>query len=322
MDGVGAVGRAVQVEEANEGETGASQLRRSTDRTVAATQVVDFGQEGQRYARSLGGLVEVYRDAQVRVVSDAGMTSAQGHALADRVEEAYRFDARKQHWPDTEPLGKTITVAALSRGAFAQVTGDTSGSVAGVTTSPDVFAMPASQATRRSADGDATIAHELGHVQDLREAGRRISQVPIYLQEGKEYLLGDMYPSSRGATGHSLQSVTWELGRISGADALDVMRNFRTVRDEAEAGPLGFRGEVVGALFVEFLRTRLNGGTPDAIGKVADVIADVGQGATYGEAFKARFKVAPAEAEAAFVRYVAQTTGNPWERLRGTLYDG
>jgi hypothetical protein len=321
MNKVGAAVGAVGVSAVNEDESEQPSLRRLAS-AQATSEVVDFGEEGRRYARSVGGLVEVYRDAQVRVVTDAAMTQAQGRALASRVEEAYRFDSKKQHWPDNAPLAKTITIAALSREAFAQVTGDTTGSVAGVTTSPDVFALPASQATRRTADGDATIAHELGHIQDLREGGQGIDQVPIYLQEGKEYLLGDMFPASRGATGHSLQSQTWELGRISGAEALDVMRNFRTVRDEAEAGPLGFRGEVVGALFVEFLRTRLNGGTPDAIGKVADVIADVGQGASYAQAFKAQFKVTPAEAETAFVRYVAQTTGNPWERLRGTLYYG
>lgn len=321
MDGVRGAGRSAWVLAANEGE-GDAPSRQRPARAKVANEVVDFGEDGQRYARSVGGLTEVYRDAQVRVVSDAGLTQAQGHALAARVEEAYRFDAQKQHWPDPRPLRETITVAALSRGAFAEVTGDTSGSVAGVTTSPDVFAMPAAQATRRTADGDATIAHELGHIQDLREGGDAIDQVPIYLQEGKEYLLGDLYPASRGATGHSLRPQTWELARISGEEALDVMRNFRTLRDEAEAGPLGFRGEVVGALFVEFLRTRLNGGTSDALGKVADVIADVGQGASYAEAFQARFKVSPSEAEEAFVRYVAQTTGNPFERLRGTLYYG
>ncbi len=231
-------------------------------------------------ARVTGDVIEIFHDAQVRVFSDAGLTRAQGEALAHRVEAAYTFDKKLQHWDRPAALAKPITVAALSDEKFAQVTGDRSGRVAGITTGPDVFAMPARVATRRNADDDDTIAHELGHVQDLREGGSNISQVPIYLQEGKEYLLGDRYPASHGQATRSRASVANELARISGSDALWVLNRFRTVADEAHAGSRGFLGETVGALYVEFLRTRLKGGKPDAIARVADVISGVGRGVT------------------------------------------
>src|SRR5207253_3037682 len=102
---------------------------------------------------------------------------------------AYQFDSSVQRWDDATKLDEQITVAVLSTRAFEQLTGDSGGRVAGVTTGPNVFAVPARAVQDHSADTENTIAHELGHIQDLREAGRNIQHVPIYLQEGKEYLL-------------------------------------------------------------------------------------------------------------------------------------
>lgn len=273
-----------------------------------------------RPVMTAGTVVEVFHDKAVRVVSDAAMTFAQGQALAARIEEAFRYDLDRQHWSERAPLNKPLTVAALSREGFYQLTGDQTGSIAGVTTGPNVFAVPMSTALHPSDDGDSVIAHELGHVQDIREAGARISRVPIYLQEGKEYLLGDSYPAYRGHTQHDLSSVSEELSRVSAVEAEAVMRHFRTVKDEAHAGFQGFRDEVVGALFVEFLRTRFEGGKTDAIPRIAELIVEVGKGQTYDQAFRSQFGKGAAEAEKAFVQYVATTEGNRSERLRGTLY--
>ena len=85
-------------------------------------------------ARVTGDVIEIFHDAQVRVFSDAGLTRAQGEALAHRVEAAYTFDKKLQHWDRPAALAKPITVAALSDEKFAQVTGDRSGRVAGITT--------------------------------------------------------------------------------------------------------------------------------------------------------------------------------------------
>jgi hypothetical protein len=268
-----------------------------------------------------GGLWSVYQDEHVRVVSDEPLDPAAGKALSDRIEKAYSWDEGQQHWKQPGPLGSQLTVAVLSRPVFSALTGDPTGSVAGVTTGPNLFVVPDSVIGRKSAMDDETIAHELGHVQDFREGGKGLQQVPIYLQEGKEYCLGERYPLSEKMANPHIQYVANELGKITGKDAQRVMTQFRTPQDEAGSGNFGFIGETTGALFVEYLRTRLGGkGVPDALPRVANVIAQVGSGSSYAAAFKGQFGVSPTQAESDFVRYIHQTEGNPTARLAGTLF--
>jgi hypothetical protein len=268
-------------------------------------------------------LTVVFRDHQVRIVSDVPVPAAQAKALAARIEDAYRYDTERQHWKDGAPLDKQITIEVLGKARWKKLTGDTDGSTSGYTSDADHFAVPATILDRRAtADDDDTFAHELGHIQDYREAGKARRQIPIYLQEGKEYLLGDAYPLSRGRSNPAIRDVAKELSTIDGAVAREVMAHFRTDAQEAHSGDQGFRDEVTGALFVEFLRTRLGGGKPDAIARVAALTEAVGRGATYPAAFKAQFGVAPQAAEDLFVEFVKATEGNPKERLRGTLFEG
>ncbi|MBF5041365.1 hypothetical protein FGE12_03125 [Aggregicoccus sp. 17bor-14] len=274
-------------------------------------------------AVSSGGglsLQPVYEDGQVNVVSDEPLSSAQARALAQRIEAAYAYDAAEQRWRDGGPLHTPLTVAVLSAQAFARVTGDASGSTAGVTAGPNLFVVPDSVLGRRQPQAEDTIAHELSHVQDFREAGPRLASVPIYLQEGKAYLLGDRYPQKEGLGNPHVAYVAQQLGALTARDAAAVMTHFREPQDETP-GAFGFIGEVTGSLYVEFLRTRLGGtGFPDALERVADTVAAVGRGVSYEQAFVQRFGLPPADAERAFVRYIGETEGRPDERLRGTVY--
>jgi hypothetical protein len=264
-------------------------------------------------------VVQVYRDDFVRIVSDKDVSQAQARSLADRIEKAWQFDSRNQHWEDQKRLDRPLTVAVLSREAFGDLTGDFTGSTAGVTTGPDLFAVPETVLGRQQAQDENTIAHELGHVQDLREAGKQIDQIPIYLQEGKEYLLGEEYPLAEGMKNPHLQYVADALARLKGTDASWLLSHFRTVQDEGRPGNVGFFGEVTGALFVEFLRVHLGAG--DAVDKLADVVEAVGHGEEFPTAFRKRFGMELSDAEKAFVQFIGKTEGNPAERLAGTLFD-
>jgi hypothetical protein len=266
-------------------------------------------------------LWSVYRDQHVHVVSDEPINPQAGKALSDKIEKAYDWDEGQQHWNREEPLGTPLTVAVLSRQNFSALTGDSTGSVAGVTTGPNLFVVPDSVLGRKSAMDDETIAHELGHVQDFREGGEGLQQVPIYLQEGKEYCLGERYPVSEKMKNPHTQYVGNILGKISAQDAQRVMTHFRTGEDEAQSGNFGFIGETTGALFVEYLRTRLGGkGVPDALPRIANVISQVGTGQSYDQAFRSQFGVDPQQAERSFVQYIHDTEGNPTARLSGTLF--
>lgn len=263
----------------------------------------------------------IYQDEHVHVVSDQPIDPAKGKLLSERIETAYKWDQKQQHWANKDVLNSPLTVAVLSRPMFSALTGDMTGSVAGVTTGPNLFVMPDAVMDRKSAMDDQTIAHELGHVQDFREGGERLKEVPIYLQEGKEYVLGEKYPLSEHLPNPHIQYVAKTLGEITGRDAQRVMDHFRVAADEANSGNFGFMGETTGALFVEYLRTRLGGkGVADAVPRVAQTITQVGNGASYDEAFTRQFGVSPKTAERDFVTFIAATEGNPQARLGGTLF--
>lgn len=264
---------------------------------------------------------EVYSDGRVHIVSDTELSQADARALARKVEAFYDWDAQQQHWKDPAPLSAPLTVAALSRSVFSALVGDPTGSVGGFTTGPGLFVMPSDSARRGGPDDDVVVAHELGHVQDFREGGARIKDVPIYLQEGKAYLLGDQAALAKGGHPRNVDDVSRALARVTADDAKKVMTGFRTSRDEATWGRYGFYGETIGALYVEYLRLHFKGGKPDAFSRVADVIAGVGHGEDYAQAFSERFGASPAEAEAGFVKWMRDTDGKPDLRLEDTLYD-
>ncbi len=276
--------------------------------------------EARAFRHGLDVNVPVYSDGAVRVISDERIPREEGEALARRIEAAYQYDARRQRWPDEAPLDAPLTVAVLSAGGFARFTGDRSGSVGGVTTGPDLFVLPDRVLGRADAMDEQVIAHELSHVQDFRQGGPRVEQVPVYLQEGKAYLLGESYPATRQLANPHLAYVAEALGEIRAEDAERMIRRFRTGEDEARSGAFGFIGETAGALFIEFMRVRM--GKKDAVAQVAEVISAVGQGERYEVAFKRQFGVAPRQVEEAFVEFIAATEGSPEERLAGTLFAG
>lgn len=301
------IGGVGQFREVLEAEEGTSLARRESP---AGNAVEPFREVGLNVR-------PVYSDKFVRIVSDERVSQTAAKSLAARVEAAYQRDIVVQRWEDTKSLARPLTVAVLSGPGFEALTGDESGSVGGVTISADTFVVPDRVLGRATAQDQDTIAHELGHVQDLREAGARIREVPIYLQEGKEYLLGDSYPKNNP----HLRYVAQALAGVKAELAEDVMFHFRTVEDEMRSGPMGFYGETIGALYVEWLRTRANGhGFPDAIQRVANVIENVGNGRSYEAAFQKEFGESPSISEQKFIRFIKDTEGKPKERLAGTLY--
>jgi hypothetical protein len=162
------------------------------------------------------------------------------------------------------------------------------------------------------------------HVQDERVGGDRIDLVPTYLQEGKAYVLGDRYPIALGqdAGDPALPAVAKQVGHVTAEKAQDVMDHYRDPEAEEDPTRDGFVDETTGALYVEYLRTRLGGqGTADAVPKLAKVISEVGKGATYEDAFQKQFGVSVKDSEKGFVKFVKDTEGDPAARVKGTLWE-
>src|SRR6185295_7910291 len=137
------------------------------------------------------------------------------------------------------------------------------------------------------------------------------------------YVLGDSYPIAlhEDANDPALRGVAQQVGNVTAAKAQDVIDHYRDPEAEEDPSRDGFVDETTGALYVEYLRTRLNGqGVSDTIPRLAKVISDVGKGASYEDAFKKQFGVSVKDSEQGFVKYVKDTEGRPADRLKGTLW--
>ena len=266
----------------------------------------------------------VWQDQFVKVVSDENLSKAKAQAVAKKIEDAARFDSAQHQWPDSKPLGKQVTVEVLSKKGFDALFGGDAGGTAGVTLGPDLMAVPDTVATKSTPDDDDTLAHEMVHVQDERIGGDRVDLVPTYLQEGKAYVLGDSYPIAlhEDANDPALRGVAQQVGNVTAAKAQDVIDHYRDPEAEEDPSRDGFVDETTGALYVEYLRTRLNGtGVSDTIPRLAKVIGEVGKGATYEDAFQKQFGVSMKDSEKGFVKFVKDTEGKPAERLKGMLWE-
>jgi hypothetical protein len=260
-----------------------------------------------------GALYEDFHDAQVRVVSDRPLPREQAKALATRVERAWQADLEKHQWNDERPLHKQLTVAVLSRDAFERFTGDETGSIAGVTTGPDVFVMPERVLRGVSVDDQDTIAHELAHVQDFRMAGDAMAQVPTWLEEGKASVIGDAF----GRSSRHLHDAARTMAGFSADDVAYLLQNFRGPDAENQPPNFVYAGEVMGALFVEYLGAHVK---RDAVLRISDAIEAAGNGVEFGAAFRAALGLSLGEAQRRFVEFIRETEGDPNRRLAGTLY--
>ncbi len=263
--------------------------------------------------RSVGGAYVDFEDEQVRVVSDHPIPRAEAKGLAERVELAWANDVHQQKWDDQKPLRAPLTVAVLSPRAFERFTGDSSGSIAGVTTGKNLFVVPERVLQGTSPHDEDTLAHELAHVQDFREAGDAMDSIPTYLEEGKATVLGDAW----GGDDDRLTSAARLMASLDADDAEYLLRNFRRASAESRPPNFVFAGETTGALFVEFLATHVK---KDALVRLCDAIEAAGDGTRFTTAFRQSFGLSLTEAEQRFIAFIADTEGDPQRRLAGTLY--
>lgn len=268
---------------------------------------------GAGWSGASSGLYEDFQDAQVRVVSDRPLARTDARALAARIERAWESDSQQQRWDDERPLRQPLTVAVLSASGFARFTGDDTGSIAGVTTGKDLFVVPDRVLRGTSPDDENTIAHELSHVQDFREAGDAMDSVPTYLEEGKASVLGDAW----GRDPKHLANTARTMTSLSADDVAYLLRNFRHASAENRPPPFVYAGEVTGAMFVEYLATHLR---QDAVVRISDAVEAAGHGTRFTSAFQQAFGISLTEAEQRFVAFVRDTEGQPARRLAGTLY--
>lgn len=255
---------------------------------------------------------EVLRTPQLSVKAHRPLTAQEARTLTTRVAKAMKFGDDVQRWDDDAALRARLTAVLLSDRCMTRETGAPAASVPGFTTGPDEIYLRRATLARAGKVDAEVLAHELVHVQDWRMIGLKEGQLPLYLQEGKAYVVGLRY----AATPERLRQVAADLSELTPEQAQWVVQRFRHQHPEGEPN-LSYLGEVGGALFVEYLRAHVH---RDALERVANAIEATGDGGKFTDAFERELGVSLKEAEARFVAFIADTADEPERRLRGTIF--
>lgn len=251
---------------------------------------------------------EVARTPHVHIFAESPVTATEARTLERRLTAAARFGDSVQKWDDDAKWSQPVNATLLSDRCLSQLSGAPAEAVPGVTTGPDDIFL-----RRKTLRGNSTLdaevlAHELVHIEDWRMAGRNEPALPLYLKEGKAYVVGLRY----AAQPERLAEVKQSLSRLSGQDAAWVMNEFRTSHP-ASHPELSYVGEIGGALFVEWLDAHVK---KNALAHLGNAF----EGRDFARGFKKEFGITLEEAEQRFVDFVADTEGKPEKRFKGTLF--
>lgn len=254
---------------------------------------------GREPNRMLG---TVYTDDVFRIGGNNKITEDEGVAIARTARDAYLFVARVHGVAPTGRLANPIWITPDDPYRLASYAGP---QALGVTISDDVHVLD--QVATTPARGEL-LAHELTHVIEERNG----TLLPTWLKEGEADVVGATYSSARHLPSPNTDAERGGLETLTRADAEAAIKGFADDSAELYADPaLQEDGYLTGALFTEFLRTRFQGGKPDALARLASVGRK-----TFDSAFGASLK----EATAAFLDWLGKTEGKPTERLLGTVF--
>lgn len=242
----------------------------------------------------------------ISVYCNGDLEQGKAQRLAADVQAAYDFVVETEQWRNREPLTAPLYVhvdAEMKKGVLGYAT-------------KNVITIGLSYVGNPLAQG--TLAHELTHCQDASQRGKQ--PLPHYLAEGRALLVGRAYREKLGQKPDAYdRQVKSHIARFNVQDAEEVLRE----RPGQKLPPPGrelVRLAFMGCFFVDFMRTRLNGGLTDIQPRTARLVEDMGRGMSYEEAFQKAIGVSLQAAKQAFVNHINDTVGKPGERTKGTVW--
>jgi hypothetical protein len=260
-----------------------------------------------------GVALPIVREGRFAVVaSDVALGPQELDALERRIEDAYAFSLGQHAWEDERPLMKPVNVVVLSTRAFEHALGLQPGEshgVGGITRGPDLFIIPERVARRATPLTEDTFAHELTHVQDLREAGGGYAGAPVLFREGKAYVTGNAFSETFEEDNAAIRDMRQFLGAMTERDVRTAILMDRPTLET----------EAAGGLFFEYLRVHLS--LPDAVARGAQVVDALDEGQTFEQAFEKYFGVTYDWAKRAFLTFISATEGRPEDRVAGTIWE-
>lgn len=282
-----------------------------TTRIEALSAVSDFGFDDATDSNDCA-VSEVLDTPRITVFAETPLTANEARTLESRVTRAAAYGDSLQHWDDDAKWKEKLNVTLLSDRCMSGLTGAPADEVPGMTTGPDDIFLRRASLRASSARDSEVLAHELVHVEDWRMAGRSEPEIPLYLKEGKAYVVGLRYGNEPARN----EQVRRDLSYLSASDARWVMKQFRESHPSGNSNASYF-GEITGALFVEWLEAHVKKG---ALTKLGNAVEASGNGRDFATAFKKEFGVSLAKTETDFVSFIAKTERNPSARFSGTIF--
>jgi len=239
-------------------------------------------------------------DGFLRILSDRELDSARCKSHMARVMKTFAFVTERAAWKD-----KAVLTAQPLRFA---VLGDPALKVLGYAQGPNLMVMKDAYMDNPLSEG--TLAHELTHIQDLRQL--RGKRLPSFMLEGRALTIGQAYRMHIGQKpGDYDRQMARSAATFSAEQAMALLENYRGH---------GWNNQAIGTVVVEYMRVQWNGGIADINPRLSRMIERIAAGREFDLAFQDEFKT-PAETFAdTFAGFLNATQNNPQQRLRGTIW--
>lgn len=241
-------------------------------------------------------------DKWLQVWSDHAVDQARCKMIADRVRNAYMFVSKQEAWSNQDLLFKNPLKIRVVQGFKSNILGFARG--------PNLFVVRDEYLDDPLSEG--TLAHELTHIQDARQLQGK-GKLPSFLAEGRALTNGHNYRISLGQEQNQYdRSMANSAMRFTAEDASE---RLNLAHDE------GWDMEAIGTFFVEYMRTRWNGGVADIHPRTSRVVEKIAAGMDYKLAFEKEFATPIDAAIKSFMTYLDKTAEAPQTRLINTIWE-
>lgn len=239
-------------------------------------------------------------DKWLQVWSDHAIDQGRCKSIAERVRKAYEFDMKQEEWSNKELLYKTPLQIRVVEGLKSKILGYAKG--------PNLFVVRDEYLDNPLSEG--TLAHELTHIQDARQL--RGKKLPSFFAEGRALTNGHNYRMSLGQPQNEYDhNMAKSAMRFTSEDASE---RLNLPHDE------GWDMEAIGTFFVEYLRTKWNGGIHNIHPRSSKMIEAMASGVEYKAAFEKEFGTSFDSSVQSFKDYLDKTAKTPEARLEKTIW--
>lgn len=239
-------------------------------------------------------------DGFLHILSDRDLDPARCKSHAARVMKAFVFVTERAGWKNRDLL--------TARPLRFSVLGDSALGILGYAQGPDLMVMKDAYMDDPLSEG--TLAHELTHIQDLRQLrGRRL---PSFMLEGRALTIGQAYRLHVGQKpGDYDRQMARSAATFTADQAMELLENYRGH---------GWNNQAIGTVVVEYMRVKWNGGIADINPRLSRMIERIAAGREFELAFEDEFKASADAFAEAFSGFLRATQGNPQQRLQGTMW--